>query len=587
VVGVTEHAVDDRVDAPATHATDATEAASFADLKLRPELQRALDALGYEEPTPIQRETIPPLLAGRDLMGQAATGTGKTAAFALPLLQQLTPGGRQPQALVLVPTRELAIQVSEAIHRYGRELGARVLPIYGGQPILRQIRALEGGIDVVVATPGRAIDHLTRRTLKMDELQVVVLDEADEMLDMGFAEDIEAILQAVPDRRQTVLFSATMPARINGLVRRYLTDPVRVHIRREPKSQDASLVRQIAYLVPRAHKASALGRVLDVESPSAAIVFCRTREEVDSLSETMTARGYRAEALHGGMTQDQRDRVMQRVRSGAAELLVATDVAARGLDIDHLTHVVNFDVPSAPDAYVHRIGRVGRAGREGVAITLVEPRQHRLLKTIEKVTKQTISVETLPTVADLRSRRLELTRSALHETLLEDDFEQYRVVVDTLTDDFDLMQVALAAVKLAHEAGGSIEAEDEIPDAFVPRDAARPSTRGPGSARDRGPRDKPGKARPSGGGPTTRLFVGLGHAAKIRPQDLVGAIANESSLSGRQIGAIEITHRFSIVEIPDSAADEVIASLQATLIKGRKAKVERYHARADRGDTTT
>jgi ATP-dependent RNA helicase DeaD len=573
---------DPPVDQPASSPVD--EPSSFADLQLRPELQRALDALGYEEPTPIQRETIPPLLAGRDLLGQAATGTGKTAAFALPLLQRLTPGTRHPQALVLVPTRELAIQVSEAIHRYGRELGARVLPIYGGQPILRQIRALEAGIDVVVATPGRAIDHLTRRTLVVSALQVVVLDEADEMLDMGFAEDIEAILQAVPEQRQTVLFSATMPARINGLVKRYLDDPVRVHIRREPTSGEASLVRQVAYLVPRAHKASALGRLLDVESPSAALVFCRTREEVDTLAETMTARGYRAEALHGGMTQDQRDRVMARVRSGAAELLVATDVAARGLDIDQLTHVVNYDVPSAPDSYVHRIGRVGRARREGVAITLVEPRQHRLLKTIERTTKQTISVETLPTVADLRSRRLELTRSALHETLLEEDYEQYRVVVDTLTDDFDLMQVALAAVKLAHEDGGSVEAEDEIPDVVAPRESSRDTTRPP--SRERG-RDKPGKGRRADSGPTTRLFVSLGHAAKIRPQDLVGAIANESSLSGRQIGAIEITHKFSIVEIPDSAADEVIAALQATLIKGRKARVERYRPRTDRGDTAT
>ncbi|MEP7180167.1 MAG: DEAD/DEAH box helicase, partial [Pseudonocardiales bacterium] len=410
-----------------------------------------------------------------------------------------------------------------------------------------------------------------------------VLDEADEMLDMGFAEDIEAILQAVPDERQTVLFSATMPSRINGLVKRYLDDPVRVHIRRESTSSQASLVRQVAYLVPRAHKAGALGRLLDVESPTAALVFCRTREEVDTLSETMTARGYRAEALHGGMTQDQRDRVMQRVRSGAAELLVATDVAARGLDIDQLTHVVNYDVPSAPDAYVHRIGRVGRAGREGVAITLVEPRQHRLLKTIERATKQSISVEKLPTVADLRSRRLELTRSALHETLLEDDYEQYRVVVDTLTDDFDLMQVALAAVKLAHEAGGTVEAEDEIPDVVTPREtreSSRETSRPPTRARD-----KPAKARLADSGPTTRLFVGLGHAAKIRPQDLVGAIANESSLSGRQIGAIEITHKFSIVEIPDSSADEVIAALQATLIKGRKARVERYKPREGRTET--
>ncbi len=559
---------------------------SFADLELRPELQRTLDHLGYEEPTPIQREAIPPLLFGRDVVGQAATGTGKTAAFALPLLQRLSEGGRAPQALVLVPTRELAIQVAEAVHRYGKELGARVLAIYGGQPIVRQIRTLEAGVDVVVATPGRAIDHLTRKTLDVSSLQVVVLDEADEMLDMGFAEDIEAILQAVPADRQTVLFSATLPARINGLVKRYLRDPVKVKIHREKGSDAASRVRQVAYLVPRAHKPSALGRLLDIESPTATVVFCRTREEVDALGETLTARGYRAEALHGGMTQDQRDRVMQRIRNGTSELLVATDVAARGLDIDHLTHVVNYDLPSAPDSYVHRVGRVGRAGRAGTAITLVEPRQHRLLKTIEKATRQTISVETLPTVADLRARRLELTRSALHETLQEDDFERYRVVVDTLTDEFDLMQVALAAVKLAHEADQS-DLDEDIPVVRTPapeRGSAPPGRSARSGSPSGAPTSSPAKKRRlTDDGSTTRIFVSLGHAAKIRPQDLVGAIANESSLSGRQIGAIEITHNFSTVEIPQSAEDEVIAALQATLIKGRKARVEHYRPRAEGG----
>jgi len=545
-------------------------AGSFAELELRPELQRALDNLGYEEPTPIQSETIPALLAGHDLVGQAATGTGKTAAFALPLLQRLTPGGRAPQALVLVPTRELAIQVAEATHRYGRELGARVLAVYGGQPIVRQIRAIESGVDVVVATPGRAIDHLTRRTVSFADLRTVVLDEADEMLDMGFAEDIEAIMAEVPRERQTVLFSATLPARINGLVRRYLDEPVKVRIHRERADGESARVRQVAYLVQRQHKASALGRILDVEAPGAALVFCRTRAEVDSLGETLGARGYRVEALHGGMTQDQRDRVMSRVRNKSAELLVATDVAARGLDIDHLTHVINYDLPSAPDAYVHRIGRVGRAGRDGVAITLVEPRQHRLLKTIEKSTKAKIAVETLPTVADLRTRRLELTRAALAGTLGHpEENEQYRVVVDNLTDEHDLMEIALAAVRLVHEAGGTDD-EAEIP--AVATDAS--ADRGAG-----------GKSRPKSGsasGSTTRIFVSLGHAAKIRPQDLVGAIANESSLSGRQIGAIEITHKYSTVEIPLAAEDEVIAALQNTLIKGRKARVERYKPPADR-----
>jgi ATP-dependent RNA helicase DeaD len=531
---------------------------TFAELGLSAELLGTLDQLGYEEPTPIQRESIPALLGGADVVGQAATGTGKTAAFALPLLQRIVPGGTVPQALVLVPTRELAIQVAEATHRYGKQLGARVLAVYGGQPIGRQIRALEAGVDVVVATPGRAIDHLTRRTVDFGDLRTVVLDEADEMLDMGFAEDIEAIMNAVPTDRQTVLFSATLPARIDGLVKRYLTDPTKVRIHREKTSAETALVRQTAYLVPRQHKASALGRLLDVESPTAAVVFCRTREEVDTLGETMASRGYRAEALHGGMTQDQRDRVMARVRNRSAELLVATDVAARGLDIDHLTHVINYDVPTDPDAYVHRIGRVGRAGREGVAITLVEPRQHRLLKSIEKATKQKIAIETLPTVADLRARRLELTRGALEAALAEDEHEHFRVVVDALSADHDLMEIALAAVKLAHEANGIDDDVTEIP---------TPSATEP-------TRDKPA-ARPSSG-PTTTIFVSLGHAAKIRPQDLVGAITGETNLSGRQIGAIEITHKYSTVEIPKPAEAEVIKALSKTLIKGRKARVERY-----------
>ena len=552
-------------------ATD--DAPGFADLGLRPELLRALADLGYEEPTPIQRETVPPLLEGRDLLGQAATGTGKTAAFALPLLQRMPPGGGKegPLALVLVPTRELAMQVSEAIHRYGAHLGTRVLPIYGGQPIGRQLKALERGVDVVVATPGRALDHLARKTLGLEALRVVVLDEADEMLDMGFADDIEAILGETPEDRQTVLFSATMPPRIDGMARRHLRDPVKIKLGRQPSATgESALVRQSAYIVSRAHKPAALGRVLDVESPAAAVVFCRTRDEVDQVTATLNGRGYRAEALHGGMDQEQRDRVMGRLRSGTTELLVATDVAARGLDIDQLTHVVNYNVPSAPDAYVHRIGRVGRAGREGVAITLAEPREHRMLKLIERVTKQKITIEKLPTIADLHARRLELTRAALHESLLEDDLDQFRVVVETLADEFDVMEVALAAVKLAHEASGAAAVEEEIPELPSPRPESR--TKGPG--RDR-------RVARDGGTATTRLYVGAGRSAGIRPQDLVGAIAGESRLSGRDIGAIEIADRFSLVEVPESAADEVIAALRATTIKGKKATVrrERYEAR--------
>jgi ATP-dependent RNA helicase DeaD len=554
-------------------ASAARDLTSFADLELLPELQEALSGLGYEEPTPIQREAIPPLLAGRDLVGQAATGTGKTAAFALPLLQRLERDRTDPNpmALVLVPTRELAVQVSEAVHRYGRGLGARVLPVYGGQPIGRQLRTLDRGVDVVVATPGRALDHISRRTLRLDSLRIVVLDEADEMFDMGFAEDIEAILQQTPDDRQTVLFSATMPARVEGMARRYLRDPVRIEIERAAETAgEPPLLRQNAYMVQRAHKPAALGRVLDVEVPGAALVFCRTRDEVDQLTETLNGRGYRAEALHGGMSQEQRDRVMGRLRSGTADLLVATDVAARGLDIEHLTHVINYDVPSAPDAYVHRVGRVARAGREGVAITLAEPREHRMLKTIERVTKQPITMEKLPTVADLRTRRLELTRAALHESILEDDLEQFRVVVETLTDEFDVMEVALAAVKLAHEASGATPDDEEIPDV---RPASQPRTR---STPGRQPATRRNE-RPMDG--TIRLFVGVGRSAGIRPQDLVGAITGESRLSGRDVGAIEIADRFSLVEVPLSAATEVIAALRGTTIKGRRPTVRRERSR--------
>jgi ATP-dependent RNA helicase DeaD len=549
----------------------------FAALSLREELGRALSSLGYEEPTPIQREAIPLLLGRRDLLGQAATGTGKTAAFALPILHRLNGGerGPDPVALVLVPTRELAVQVSQAFHRYGRELGARVLPIYGGQPIGRQLQGLERGVDVVVATPGRALDHIGRGTLRLAGIETVVLDEADEMLDMGFAEDIEAILEETPADRHTVLFSATMPARIDALARRHLRNPVRIEIGRAPTlGGGLPSIRQTAYVVARAHKPAALGRVLDVETPSAAIVFCRTREEVDQVTETMNGRGYRAEALHGGMGQDQRDRVMGRLRSGAAELLIATDVAARGLDIEHLTHVVNYNVPAAPDAYVHRIGRVGRAGRDGVAITLAEPREHRMLKAIESVTKQRIAVEKIPTVADLRARRLDMTAAALRESLLADELEHFRVVVETLADEFDIMDVALAAVKLAYESGGGHEG-DEIPDVPARLDRDRPGRRA-GDKRD--PRD-PRRAATLGARPAARdvarLFLGIGRHAGVRPQDLVGAIAGEAGLSGREIGAIEIADRFSLVEVPATVADTVITALRRTTIKGRRPTVRR------------
>ncbi|MEI8392884.1 MAG: DEAD/DEAH box helicase, partial [Actinomycetes bacterium] len=439
----------------------------FADLGLRPELLKALAGLGYEEPTPIQREAIPHMINGKDLLGQAATGTGKTAAFALPILQLLDMNNDRPApvALVLVPTRELAMQVSEAIYKYGHDLRARCVPIYGGQPIGRQIDALSRGTHVVVATPGRALDHIRKKTLKLDNIKMVVLDEADEMLDMGFAEDLEAILESTPKERQTVLFSATMPPRIDSIARRHQREPIRITIQRSStEAGTLPLVKQSAYMIPRHHKAAALGRILDIEAPEAAIVFCRTRGEVDQLTETLNGRGYRAEALHGGMDQEQRDRVMGRVRSGVAELLIATDVAARGLDIEHLTHVVNYDVPSAPESYVHRIGRVGRAGREGVAITLAEPREQRQLQNIERLTKQKIPFEKVPSVEALRARQMELTTETLREALASGPQERFESVLTELLQEFNIEQIALAAIKLTHDADQSSLDEVHIPD---------------------------------------------------------------------------------------------------------------------------
>jgi ATP-dependent RNA helicase DeaD len=558
---------------------ETSEGEGFESLGLRPELLKTINDLGYEEPTPIQRQTIPHLLAGRDLLGQAATGTGKTAAFALPALQMIDTAAKVvPIALVLVPTRELAMQVSEAIFRYGRELGVKVTPIYGGQPIFRQLQALDRGVHIVVATPGRALDHIGRGSLHLGAIQTVILDEADEMLDMGFADDIDSILQATPVERQTVLFSATMPARINALARKYQRDPVRIQIGRSDATPGTALVRQSAYMVQRSHKPAALGRILDIEAPKATLVFCRTRTEVDQLTETMNGRGYRAEALHGGMDQPQRDRVMGRLRDGTAELLVATDVAARGLDVDTLTHVVNYDVPSAAESYVHRIGRVGRAGRQGVAITLAEPREQRLLFNIEKLTKQKIAIERVPTVADLRARQIELTVNAVREALASDDLDDYNDVLNALAGDHNMRTIALAAVKLAHEAGGATVDEAEIPDFSHKVD------RGPRPDRpERGgrPGERPGQKGPRSsarGGTvgTGFIYLGLGRKAGIRPGDLVGMIANESKLSGREIGPIKITEQFSIVGVPEARVDDVISSLRGTLLKGKKPNARRY-----------
>jgi ATP-dependent RNA helicase DeaD len=593
----------------------------FRGLGLSDALLESLASLGYEEPTPIQSEAIPPLLEGRDLLGQAATGTGKTAAFALPLLERSHDDARRgdesrrARALILVPTRELAMQVAEAVHKYGHAFGTSVVPVYGGQAIQQQLRALKRGVDVVVATPGRAIDHIQRGSLELSDVRCVVLDEADEMLDMGFADDLESILGALPVERQTALFSATMAPRVAAIAKRYLKDPVRVAIRNEHVGvSGVPRVRQTAYVVSRQQKLAALSRVLDMEDPDAAIVFCRTRGEVDQLAESLTAHGYRAAALHGGLSQDERDRVMRRFRAadGSLDLLVATDVAARGLDIGGVSHVVNFDVPSSPDAYVHRIGRTGRAGRAGVAITFAEPREVRFLRNIEQLTKQRIKTETVPTIVDLHARQLETTRAAVAELLAAGGLDDYRIVVETLASEHDVIDVATAAVKLAHEARGrgsptergaaaeaikdlqtidaapprgaragksdDRERSDEPPKpkfrplGTKPRKGARSDETGPSK---RSPRARPGRGKRD----TTRLFVGLGRSSGIRPQDIVGAIANEAGIDARGIGTIDISEEFSLVDVPQDEAHSIIAALRGTTLRGKK----NVPVRLDRG----
>ncbi|MGZ8384595.1 MAG: DEAD/DEAH box helicase [Nitrospira sp.] len=559
----------------------------FVSLGLEAPLLTTLETLGYEEPTPIQREAIPPLLAGRDLLGQAATGTGKTAAFALPLLQRIGHEARaRPSALVLVPTRELAIQVGEAMQRYGKELRMTVLAVYGGQAIGPQLHALKRGVDVIVATPGRALDHIRRGTLKLHEVKIVVLDEADEMLDMGFADDLDAILTGTPKTKQTALFSATMPPRIRSIAHRHLHNPVEITIAKElVKAGTAPRVQQAAYVVTRPHRGAALARVLDVIGAKSALVFCRTRLEVDEVTAMLTGRGHRAEAIHGGMSQGQRDRVMQAFKGGQTELLVATDVAARGLDIPQVSHVINYDLPSSAEVYVHRIGRTGRAGREGVAITILDPREQRLLRTIEQHTKAQVTVLPVPSVADLRVKQLERIHAAMAEVLRDGQLDGFTPLVDRLAASHSATDVAAAAIKLLVRAQGGERPEQEIPGVSARQPEFGRPVRQAGRYDDRSrsissrPERRPtGQPRQGGQRETgmARVYIGAGHEAGIRPGDLVGAIANEVKVNSNVIGAIEIEDRFSIVDVPESLAARIVDLLGRARIKGRKVPVRLF-----------
>jgi ATP-dependent RNA helicase DeaD len=513
---------------------------SFADLGLREPLLRVISDVGYETPMPVQAQTIPALLAGRDVIGQAQTGTGKTGAFALPILQALRLDQPQVQGLVLVPTRELALQVSEAMHTYGRYLGTvHVLPVNGGQSIAGQSERLRRGTHLVVGTPGRVMDHLRRATLRFEALRMVVLDEADEMLHMGFLEDVEWILSQIPHAVQTMLFSATMPPEIRRTARRYLHDPVTVAI--TPTRVTVPTIEQRYLNVSEHHKLDTLTRILEIEPAEAVLIFARTKIGAADLAEKLQARGYAAEALHGDLSQAQREQVMRRLRSGQSELVVATDVAARGLDIERISLVINYDIPCDTEVYIHRIGRTGRAGRQGKAILFVTPRQARLQRHIERLTGQRLAPMSLPTQADVARRRIALFKDSLRQTLAAEDPELYLVLVEELAEEgYDMAEIAAAAARLARgDKPPEVTVEPESP--LVPQ--------------------------PEEG--MVRLFIAAGRQHGIRARDIVGAIANEADVPGKAIASIDIFDRFTFAEVPTQYKDQGLQRMAHTTLRNR------------------
>ena len=570
--------------------------ARFAALGLGEDSMRAIADLGYAAPTPIQDQTIGLLLAGRDVIAQAPTGTGKTAAYGLPIVEHLDEDQLQPQALIVVPTRELAIQVSEAIHVLGQYRELVSLPIYGGQPYERQLRALARGVQVVTGTPGRILDHLGRKTLDLSSVRTVVLDEADEMLSMGFIEDIEAILSQLPEEHQSALFSATIPQRIARLAEQYMRNPVRVSV--AAQEAVAPKVRQVYYEVSGHAKPEALARILDLEQPDSAIVFVRTRRDADAVAEQLNALGYLAQAIHGEINQQQRERVLDRFRKGHTQLLVATDVAARGLDIPDVSHIINYDLPLDAESYVHRIGRTGRAGREGEALTLVTPREVRQLRFIEQAIHRRLQRLRLPTLADVAARRRTAFREDVLQILDAGQLDTFLALVEDLAGSHDPTELAAAAFKMAAQARDasrpgrtstwlsaivSPQAQDlETEEARREDEPLRARRVGPGDGVEGGTDESPRLRRPrtsarASGGSMVRLFLRVGRRDGVRPADLVGAIANEAGLPGDLIGDIDLYDTFSFVEVPEDAGDKVINALNATTIRGRDPRATIAH----------
>ncbi|MFE6964499.1 DEAD/DEAH box helicase [Agromyces sp. NPDC057679] len=579
--------------APAA-APDEPAATTFADLGLDGAVLKALDDVGYETPSAIQAATIPTLLEGRDVVGLAQTGTGKTAAFALPILARLDLSQKTPQALVLAPTRELALQVCEAFEKYAAHLrGVHILPVYGGQGYGVQLSALRRGVHIVVGTPGRIMDHLDKGTLDLSELKYLVLDEADEMLKMGFAEDVETILADTPDDKQVALFSATMPAAIRRMSKQYLHDPEEITVK--TKTQTSANITQRSLIVSYAQKVDALTRILEVENFEGMIIFVRTKNVTEELAEKLRARGYAAAAINGDVAQAQRERTVEQLKSGKLDILVATDVAARGLDVERISHVVNFDIPTDPEPYVHRIGRTGRAGRTGDAISFVTPRERSLLARIEKTTKQPMTPMTLPSVDDVNVTRLARFDDRITAALEQNErIEGFRDIIAHYLRHHDVPEVDVAAALAVVAQGESpllLEPEPERPARF---DRERRDDRGRdrddrrddrGRSGDRYDRDDRPARRPRGSGvPMATYRIAVGRRHRVEPRQIVGALANEGGLNRDDFGAIQIKPEFSLVELPADLPRETLERLDGTRISGRLIELRPDRGAPRRGD---
>ncbi|NUO35928.1 MAG: DEAD/DEAH box helicase [Dermatophilaceae bacterium] len=558
---------------------DGPEQVTFADLGLDERVLKGLRDVGYEHPSPIQAATIPALLEGRHVVGLAQTGTGKTAAFALPILSRLDLRQKAPQALVLAPTRELALQVCEAFERYAARLpGVHVLPVYGGQAYGVQLSALRRGVHIVVGTPGRIMDHLDKGTLDLSQLRFLVLDEADEMLKMGFAEDVETILADTPDDKHVALFSATMPAQIRRISKKYLTDPVEITV--ETKTTTSPNITQRYLTVSYPQKVDALTRILEVENFEGMIVFVRTKNETETLAEKLRARGFSAMAINGDVAQAQRERTVEQLKSGKLDILVATDVAARGLDVERISHVVNYDIPTDTESYVHRIGRTGRAGRSGDAISFVTPRERHLLKAIEKATRQSLVQMTMPTVDDINATRLTRFDDAITEALSTDRVDFFRDVIAHYVNEHNVPEADVAAalaVVLQGDEPMLLEPEPERPArrSFDRDDRQRGDRRddrsGGGRGRDerRDRSDRRGAGRGGSGGPLATYRISVGRRQHVEPRQIVGAIANEGGLGRADFGHIDIRADHSLVELPANLPAGAWERLRGTRISGQ------------------